>query len=126
MNADVDFFANSYLDMNPFYRTDLATAGPDGIVTPGEIEYMTAQEKLNNACLVNLSVGKSWFIRYKYQLGFSFQLKNLLNNKNVKTGGYEYTRLVDKTDALERSYRFDSKYFYMSGINYMLTVYFKF
>ncbi len=126
VNADVDFFANSYLDMNPFYRTDLATAGPDGIVTPGEIEYMTAQEKLNNACLVNLSVGKSWFIRYKYQLGFSFQLKNLLNNKNVKTGGYEYTRLVDKTDALERSYRFDSKYFYMSGINYMLTVYFKF
>ena len=126
IDADVDYFANSYLDMNPLYRTDMATAGPDGIVTAQEIEYMAAQEKFKNFFLVNASVGKSWYIQSKYQLGFSLQVKNLLNNKNVHTGGYEQTRLVDNTVSKERYYRFDSKYFYMSGINYMLNIYFRF
>lgn len=126
IDADVNYFANSYLDMNPLYRTDMATAGPDGIVTAQEIEYMAAQEKFKNFFLVNVSVGKSWYIQRKYQLGFSLQVKNLLNNKNIHTGGYEQTRLVDNTVSKERYYRFDSKYFYMSGINYMLNIYFRF
>ena len=126
IDADVDFFGNSYLDMNPLYRTDMATAGPDGQVTVQEIEYMAAQEKFKNFMLVNASVGKSWYIQRKYQLGFSLQVKNLLNNKDVRTGGYEQTRLVDNTVSKERFYRFDSKYFYMSGINYMLNIYFRF
>lgn len=126
IDADVDFFGNSYLDMNPLYRTDMATAGPDGQVTAQEIEYMAAQEKFKNFMLVNASVGKSWYIQRKYQLGFSLQVKNLLNNRDVRTGGYEQTRLVDNTVSKERFYRFDSKYFYMSGINYMLNIYFRF
>lgn len=126
IDADVDFFGNSYLDMNPLYRTDMATAGPDGQVTAQEIEYMAAQEKFKNFMLVNASVGKSWYIQRKYQLGFSMQVKNLLNNRDVRTGGYEQTRLVDNTVSKERFYRFDSKYFYMSGINYMLNIYFRF
>ena len=126
IDADVDFFGNSYLDMNPLYRTDMATAGPDNTVTAQEIEYMAAQEKFKNFMLVNASVGKSWYIQRKYQLGFSLQVKNLLNNKDVRTGGYEQTRLVDNTVSKERFYRFDSKYFYMSGINYMLNIYFRF
>ncbi len=126
IDADVDFFGDSYLDMNPLYRTDMATAGPDGQVTAQEIEYMAAQEKFKNFALVNASVGKSWYIQSKYQLGFSLQVKNLLNNKDVRTGGYEQTRLVDNTVSKERFYRFDSKYFYMSGVNYMLNIYFRF
>ena len=62
----------------------------------------------------------SWF------LSFSLSAKNLLNNTDVKTGGYEQTRMVDNTVSKERYYRFDSKYFYMSGFNYMLNVYFRF
>jgi len=126
VDADLQYFANSYLDMSPLYRTDMATAGPDGIVTADEIEYMCAQEKFDPAFLVNFSVGKSWYVKYKYQIGFSLNVKNLLNNTNVKTGGYEQTRLVKSTAANERYYRFDPKYFYMTGINYMLNVYFRF
>ena len=44
----------------------------------------------------------------------------------MKTGGYEQTRLVDNTVSKERFYRFDPKYFYMAGTNYMLNVYFRF
>ena len=126
IDTDLEYFGESYLDMNPLYRTDCAVAGPDNIRTDAEIEYMTTQERFAPAMLLNLSVGKSWFIRYKYQLGFSFNLKNILNNRSVKTGGYEQTRLVDNTVSRTQYYRFDSKYFYMAGTNYMLNVYFRF
>ena len=122
---DAQYFANSYLDMNPLYRTDMAVAGPDGIATPVEIEYMAAQEKFDPVFLLNASIGKSWYIDRKYNFGFSLNLQNITNNKCVKTGGYEQTRLIDSKSA-ERYYRFDSKYFYMQGINYMLNLYFRF
>ena len=122
---DAQYFANSYLDMNPLYRTDLAVAGPDKIITPTEIEYMASQEKFKPAFLLNASVGKSWYFQRKYNFGFSLNIQNITNNRNVKTGGYEQTRLID-SQSTERYYRFDSKYFYMQGINYMLNLYFRF
>ena len=122
---DAQYFANSYLDMNPLYRTDMAVAGPDKIMTPVEIEYMTAQEKFDPVFLLNASIGKSWYIDRKYNFGFSLNVQNITNNRGVKTGGYEQTRLID-SKSMERYYRFDSKYFYMQGINYMLNLYFRF
>ena len=126
IEADVEYFDRAYLDMNPLYRTDYAVAGLDNQITDLEVQYMTTQERFAPAFLVNASVGKSWYIQRKYQLGFSLNAKNLLNNKNVKTGGYEQTRVVDNTVSKERFYRFDSKYFYMPGFNYMLNIYFRF
>ena len=99
--------------------------GKDYGLTPEEIEYMAAQEKFKPAFLLNASVGKSWYIDRKYNFGFSLEVKNILNNRNIKTGGYEQTRLID-SEKYNRYYRFDSKYFYMCGINYMLNLYFRF
>ena len=118
------YFAHSYLDMNPLYRTAFACGGGDGVITPGEVEYMASQEEFDPAFLLNLSIGKSWYIG-DYQLGFSLNMQNLLNNKDVKTGGYEQTRLISSYGK-DRYYRFDSKYFYMYGANYMLNIYFRF
>ena len=125
IDADVDYFADTYLDMSPLSRTDMATAGGDGVVKPIEVESLTGQERFDPAWLVNFSVGKSWY-RKGRQLGFSLQVKNLLNNRNVRTSGYEQTRLIDDTKSGERYYPFDSKYFYLSGINYMLNFYVRF
>ena len=119
------YFAHSYLDMNPLYRTDMAVAGPDKITTPTEVMYMTAQEEFDPVFLLNASIGKSWYIDRKYNFGFSLNLQNITNNRYVKTGGYEQTRLID-SKSMERYYRFDSKYFYMQGFNYMLNLYFRF
>ena len=120
------YFANSYLDMNPLYRTHLACGGGDGVETPAEVEYMAAQEKFNPAFLLNGSVGKSWqFSDRKYTIGFSLEANNMLNNRGVKTGGYEQTRLISSYGK-DRYYKFDPKYFYMSGASYMLNIYFRF
>ena len=119
------YFARSYLDMNPLYRTEFACGGGDGVVTPEEVNYMAEQEEFDPAFLLNLSIGKSWYIGRKYNIGFSLNVQNLLNNKNVKTGGYEQTRLISSYGK-DRYYRFDPKYFYMYGANYMLNIYFRF
>lgn len=124
IELNAQYFANSYLDMNPLYRTAFACGGADGVITPLEVEYMAAQEEFDPAFLMNCSVGKSWYIGNS-QLGFSLEVKNMLNNKNVKTGGYEQTRLISSAGK-DRYYRFDPKYFYMQGANYMLNIYFRF
>lgn len=121
---DGQYFANSYLDMNPLYRTSFACGGGDGVITPAEVEYMAAQERFNPAFLLNCSIGKSWYIG-DYNLGFSLEVGNILNNRNVKTGGYEQTRLISSYGK-DRYYRFDPKYFYMYGANYMLNIYLRF
>lgn len=126
IDADVDFFDKSYLDMNPLYRTQFAVEGLDGIATGEEIDYMARQEAFDHSFLLNVSIGKSWYIQRKYQIGFSAQGRNLLNTKDIKTGGYEQNRLVDNTVSKERYYKFASKYFYMPGANYMLNIYFRF
>ena len=118
------YFAHSYIDMNPLYRTDFAVGGIDEKITPEEIEYMTAQEEFAPSFLMNFSVGKSWYVG-NYNVGFSLEVKNLLNNTSVKTGGYEQTRLI-KSANKDRYYRFDPKYYYMCGANYMLNLYFRF
>ena len=119
------YFAKSYLDMNPLYRTDWIVAGPDSNVTPVEVEDLTSQECFDPVFLLNASIGKSWYIDRKYNFGFSLNLQNITNNRNVRTGGYEGTRLAD-SETMERYYKFDSKYFYMQGFNYMLNLYFRF
>ena len=86
---------------------------------------MAAQEKFDPAFLLNGSIGKSWQIKRTYTIGFSLEASNMLNNRNVKTGGYEQTRLISSYGK-DRYYRFDPKYFYMSGASYMLNIYFRF
>ncbi len=115
-------FARTFLEMNPLYRTDYACKGGDQ--NPGIIEEMTAQEEFAPAFILNASVGKSWFVKGN-QLGFSLSLNNMTNNRNVRTGGYEQTRLI-ASSGKDRYYRFPSKYFYMPGFNYMLNLYFRF
>ena len=90
------------------------------------------QEELESAYTLNLSIGKTWYIRYNYQLGFSLELKNILHNQDIRTGGYEQMRLSQRTyvNESEQSIRyyapFDSKYFYLYGMTYYLNVYFRF
>ena len=117
------YFDRAYLDMNPLYRTTFAARGSES--NPGIIDYLAGQEKFDPAFLLNASAGKSWSIQRKYYIGFSLNVNNMLNNKGVKTGGYEQTRLISSVGK-DRYYRFDAKYFYMQGANYMLNIYFRF
>ena len=89
---------------------------------------MRKQEKFDGVYTLSASIGKNWYIHRQYMLGFSLEVKNILNDQDIRTGGYEQMRLNKVRDAKgDTKYtRFDSKYFYMLGTTYYLNVYFRF
>ena len=124
LSADFNYYNNMYLSMSPIYRTDAVITGG---MAPGDIEHLRRQEKFDSAYTLNASIGKNWYIHRKYTLGFSLDVKNILNNQDIKTGGYEQTRLSKNTETTVTTYQaFDSKYFYMFGTTYYLNLYFRF
>ena len=155
-SLDFNYYDDLYLSMNPFYRTeslrqelfgkyiyDFAnlTSGRQKAYVIDILNQIRAQEDLGRAYTLSASIGKNWRIAYKYTLGFSFQINNILNNQTIRTGGYEQMRLNKISDPIifpnqdgemtivekPTTYsRFDSKYFYMNGLNYYLNVYFRF
>lgn len=128
---DLNYFDGMYISMNPLRRTDYAVRGIDHTTPEGmeALRYMTDQERFPRAFILNANIGKSWMIHYKYLLGVSANINNILNNRNIKTGGYEQMRLsrnMDDSGNIVNYTPFDSKYFYLYGINYMINVYFRF
>ena len=124
LSADFNYYNNMYLSMSPIYRTDaVITTG----MTAEDIAHLRRQEKFDSAYTLNASIGKNWYIHRQYTLGFSLEVKNILNNQDIRTGGYEQTRLTKNTETTVTTYQaFDSKYFYMFGTTYYLNVYFRF
>ena len=153
-SLDFNYYDRLYLSMNPMYRTqyleneikriydwnNLETGRQKAAVVE-VIDGIRAQEELGDAYTLSASIGKNFRIKYKYTLGFSLQVNNILNNQTIRTGGYEQMRLNKLSDPIifpdnegnmtivkkPTTYsRFDSKYFYMNGFNYYLNVYFRF
>ena len=119
---DFNLYDRMYLSMNPLYRTDTALAGMWG--NTAAIKGMLSQEKFDFAWVMNANVGRMWYL-HKGSLGFSVEAKNLLNKQDIRTGGYEYGRLRQNTVTQEYE-KFDSKYFYLYGINFYVNVYYRF
>lgn len=153
-SLDFNYYDRLYLSMNPMYRTeylaneikriydwDNLQTGRQKAAVVDVIDGIRAQEELGDAFTLSASIGKNWYIKYKYTLGFSLQVNNILNTQTIRTGGYEQMRLNKLSDPIifpnnegEMSIitkpttysRFDSKYFYMNGLNYYLNIYFRF
>ena len=147
-SVNFNYYDKLYLSMNPAYRTNNAVKSYVNILANTNateesvvwaltnIENMRRQEDLGHAYTLSASVGKNFYIKRIYMLGFSLEAKNILNNQNIKTGGYEQMRMrrtrgyngnASGSNPAESYYsRFDSKYFYMLGTNYFLNLYFRF
>ncbi len=126
---DLNVYDGLYLSMNPLRRTEKAWENMDPNTEKGQQQFreMVAQEKFPIAFVVNANVGKLWYLS-KGQLGFSLEAKNLLNNRNIRTGGYEQSRLwrLSENESTDPYMPFDSKYFYLYGVNFYLNVYYRF
>lgn len=145
-SVNFNYFADQYLSMNPYYRTDkaiecytkiidaeLSKPNPADMNMPRLVNaYNSAneirrEEKLDDVYTLSASLGKNWFIHRKYMLGFSIEVKNILNDRDIRTGGYEQMRMrKQRTPDGVMFKRFDSKYFYMLGTNYYMNLYFRF
>jgi len=79
----------------------------------GKIEEFSRQEKLNNAFVLNASVGKVIYLNRKASLNLNLSVNNLLNNRNVQTYGYQQGRTDTTNYTLTK---FPNKYSYAQGI----------
>ena len=147
-SVNFNYYDKLYLSMNPAYRTNNAVKSYVEVLSNDNasdnakawaltnINNMRSQEDLGHAYTLSASLGKNFYIQRKYMLGFSAEVKNILNNQDIKTGGYEQMRMRRSrgyngnpagSNPAESYYsRFDSKYFYMLGTTYFLNIYFRF
>ena len=93
------------------------------------IDRITQQERLDGGVTVDASIGKSIRIDYKYYLNINLSATNILNNRTLKTGGYEQSRFSTtnaNTDRATYLDRFPPKYFYAYGATIYLNIGFRF
>ena len=79
---------------------------------------ITHQDKLKNAFVMNLSVGKVLYTDFG-SLNFNLSINNLLNNRNIQTGGFQESKF-DYTNYTTT--RFPNRYWYAQGIRVYFNV----
>lgn len=111
----------SILEKNASSGTVDENGNPVGVQVP-------EQEEFKGGFMLDASIGK--FIRLKKgrTLSLNLTVNNVLNNTNMKTGGYEQSRDDSYDDGRERPYQFSkhSKYYYAQGINAFMNIGFRF
>ena len=110
-------FNNSFLDINPQRRTELATMN----IGEGDplIDEITGQTELPSGYIVDASLGKSWRIKNPrtMYIGVNLNVGNILNNTELITGGYEQSRFDFDNQNVDK---FPPKYYYAYGRTYFL------
>jgi hypothetical protein len=102
---------------------------------------MTEQESLAatnplNRFLIDVSVGKLIYLPKRQSLSINLSVTNITNNTHFKTGGYQQARLPRGVLQGEKDYhnsvitanawKYPSKYYYAWGVNFFLSVTYKF
>ena len=110
------YYDRNYLSMNPARRTSTAIAGIDPNTVFGKelINEITSEQKLPADFTLDITGGKSWRIK-KYYISLYARVNNLLDNQEIRTGGYEQLRF----DYVEKDVdKFAPVYYYMYGRTY--------
>ncbi|WP_395065388.1 carboxypeptidase-like regulatory domain-containing protein [Flavobacterium sp.] len=135
IGANVNYLANSYIDVAPITRTKVFFYDPaigNGVplidANDERARELLKQEKFNDFTLVNLTGGKSWKIK-SYTFGLFASVNNVFDVV-YKTGGFEQARnssyLQLNQDVSSGTPAFAPKYFYGYGRTYFLNLYINF
>jgi len=119
-NVNANYVDDIYLSFNPERRTaDAVEYIPEGSDQWNEI---VTQTKLPSGYTIDASIGKSFRFDHKYYLNLNASMNNVLDNRNIITGGYEQLR-YDIEDGPDK---FQPKLFYMYGRQFFLNLSFSF
>lgn len=122
-----NYFDYIWLDFNPLRRTALATENLDA--KSDLFHEVIDQQQLDAQYTIDVFAGYSWRIPHAY-IGSGFRKKpvylamyagisNILNNKNIISGGYEQLRYDYSTSDINK---FSPKYYYAYGLNYFASI----
>lgn len=121
-NVNASLMGDAYVNVSP-QRHEMLPEILGIANSPEELESLlddlTAQEKLNDAFVLNASVGKLIYLNRRVSLNINVSATNLLNNRKIQTYGYQQGRL--DTDNYTTS-KFPNKYNYAQGIRIFANV----
>jgi hypothetical protein len=138
IGANVNYLADTYLDVSPILRTNTFFRDPASVnganfpeATEERARELLKQEKFDSFTLVNLVGGKSWRVSNKNRntVGFFASLNNIFDI-TYKTGGFEQARNANfrelNQDVSSGTPAFAPRYFYGFGRTYFVNFYFNF
>ena len=85
------------------------------------IKDFSTQDKLNEALIINASIGHVIYLTRSASLNINLNLNNILDNRNIQTGGYQQGR-TDTNDYTNTSTKFPNKYYYGQGFKMFLNL----
>ncbi|GGZ84756.1 TonB-dependent receptor [Algibacter mikhailovii] len=126
--ATANFFANTYLSINPLTRSSNFNTDFDGNPFPDYDKELARellrQEQFDDYMVINLIGGKSWKLG-KYYIGLFASVNNLLDEV-YRTGGFEQRRNANyrelRDDQALETPVFGPKYWYGRGSTYFLNL----
>ena len=133
IDLNCNYYDRIYLSYSPSYRYEstLKTRETniggvfdnEGNVLPEAVE----QAKGHGGFMLDGSIGRSIYLK-KGSLSINLMVTNILNNRDISTGGYEQSRSDYTSSGNIRAYRFSKNpmKFYAYGVNGMLNVAYKF
>ncbi|TVQ50108.1 MAG: TonB-dependent receptor [Saprospirales bacterium] len=121
INLDFNYFDDLFIDFNPDRRRAAAF---------DLVEYQSEQwnrihrqEKTDAAVMVNAFGGKSWRVARGKFIYLNIGVNNLLNAKDVITGGFEQRRYNFRDRDPDT---FPNRYYYAQGINFFSSIAYRF
>ena len=123
LGLNINGFGRNFVEAAPSRRVASLynTVTPDDPALMDAYRTLTHQEEFDAGYTIDLSVGKIFYLGRKNSINVNLAINNILNKKDIKTGGYEQGRARVDNPRL-----FKSKYFYMQGINCFLNVSYRF
>lgn len=131
-NLTGNYYDRVYLDFSSYRRLEsVLTRDNDGAVDAnGNLIGVTvpSQEKLKGGFMLDASIGKYIRLKNGKSISLNLSVNNVLNNTDLRTGGYEQNRDDSYDDGSMRTYMFskNSKYYYAPAFNAFLNIGYRF
>ena len=125
-NVNASWMGDSYVDISPVRHESMANLWKfvnSEAELLEKVKEITTQERLKEAFVLNLSIGKLIYLNRTASMNINLNIDNVLNNRNIMTGGYQQGRFDYKNFNMGK---FPNKYYYAQGIKIFVNVGVKF
>lgn len=121
-NINASWMGDSYVNLSPVRHEvipNLWNKYPEQAELEAANREISADDKLNDAFVLNASIGKLIYINRKMSLNINVNVDNILNKKNIMTYGYQQGRF-DYSDF--NGLKYPNKYYFSQGIKVFVNV----
>lgn len=121
-NVNGSWMGDAYVKLSPVYheaQPDLWKSYPSEEALAKKIEEITDQPKMNDAFVLNASIGKLIYINRKVSMNINVNVDNILNNTKIMNNAFQQGR-IDRTNWNMNKY--PNKYQYSQGTKVFVNV----